>query len=182
MKKIVGVVLALLLAGAAVATALVTSSSPASAARRSAVAYDCRGSHHGQIRPDQVLLDCMSGNVLVKTPAWRYWTAVSARSRDAVLWVNTCHPDCAAGHYRKYPAQLVLYRARDSHGSRVLHAHATPVQPQRPEEVHIPLGNVSRGLDPRLDRRTLTSSPPRRHVPRTPTAVSAWSPAAHAEP
>ena len=117
MKKIVGVVLALLLAGAAVTAALVTSSSPASAARRSAVAYDCRGSHHGQIRPDQVLLDCMSGNVLVKTPAWRYWTAVSARSRDAVLWVNTCRPDCAAGHYRKYPAQLVFYRARDSHGT-----------------------------------------------------------------
>jgi hypothetical protein len=117
MKKIVGVVLALLLAGAAVATALVTSSGPASAARRPAVAYDCRGSHHGQIRPGQVLLDCMSGNVLVRTPAWSDWTAVSARSRDAVLWVNTCRPDCAAGHYRKYPAELAFYRARDSHGT-----------------------------------------------------------------
>jgi hypothetical protein len=118
MKKIVGVVLALLLAGAAVAAALVTSSSPASAARRPPLAYDCQGSRHGQARPSEILLDCMSGNVFVKTPGWSYWTAVSARSRNAVLWVNTCRPDCAAGHYRTYGAHLSLYRVRSVHGSR----------------------------------------------------------------
>ena len=93
MKKIIGVILALLLAGSALATALVTSAGSASAARRSAVAYDCQGWHNGQTRPGEVLLDCLSGNVIVQTPSWKYWTGISARSSDAVLWVNTCKPD-----------------------------------------------------------------------------------------
>jgi hypothetical protein len=117
MKKIIGVILTLLLAGSALATALVTSAGSASAARRPPIAYDCQGWHHGQTRPGEVLLDCLSGNVIVKTPAWKYWTGISARSSDAVLWVNTCKPDCAAGHYRKYAASLVLYRVRTSHGA-----------------------------------------------------------------
>ena len=116
MKRIVGVGVALV-AGAALAAGLITYAMSASAAGRPPVAYDCQGSQHGRTRPGEVLLDCMSGNVFVKTPGWSYWTAVSARSRDAVLWVNTCRPDCAAGHYRTYPAELVFYRARKSHGT-----------------------------------------------------------------
>jgi hypothetical protein len=117
MKKITGVILALLVAGSALTAALVTSAGSAVAARRPPVAYDCQGWQHGQVQPGQILLDCLSGNVIVKTPAWKYWTGVSARSGGAVLWVNTCKPDCAAGHYRKYAASLVLYRMRSSHGS-----------------------------------------------------------------
>jgi hypothetical protein len=119
MNKIVGIILALIGAAALVAViaaAVVTSAGPASAAGRLPVAYDCQGSHHGQIRPADIFLDCLSGNVLVKTPAWRYWTGTSARSRGATLWVNKCRPSCAAGHYRKYAASLVLYRVRSVHG------------------------------------------------------------------
>jgi hypothetical protein len=115
MKKIVGAVVALLAAAVAV-MALVTSGGSASASRRPPVAYDCQGTHQGQTRPAEILLDCLSGNVMVKTPAWRYWTATSARSSGATLWVNKCRPNCAAGHYRKYAASLVLYRMRSVHG------------------------------------------------------------------
>jgi hypothetical protein len=117
MKKIIGVILALLLAGSALAAALVTSAGSASAAKRPPVAYDCQGSHQGQKRPGEILLDCLSGNVIVKTPAWKYWTSVSARSDGATLLVNTCRPDCAAAHYRKYPASLAFSRVRTSHGT-----------------------------------------------------------------
>jgi hypothetical protein len=119
MNKTVGIFLALFGGSALLAAlivALVTSADSASAARRPPVAYDCQGSHDGQVRPADVLLDCLSGNVIVKTPAWRYWTGTSARSGRATLWVNECRPDCAAGHYRKYPASLVLYRVRSIHG------------------------------------------------------------------
>ena len=119
MNKIVGIVLALL-GGSALLAALVAapvmSAGSASAASRLPVAYDCQGTHHGQIRPAEVLLDCLSGNVMVKTPAWRRWTGGSARSRRATLWVNKCRPNCAAGHYRKYAADLVLYRVRSVRG------------------------------------------------------------------
>jgi hypothetical protein len=115
MKKIVGAVVALLAAAVAV-VAMVTSGGSASASRRPPVAYDCQGTHQAQTRPAEILLDCLSGNVLVKTPAWRYWTATSARSSEATLWVSKCRPNCAAGHYRKYAASLVLYRTRSVHG------------------------------------------------------------------
>lgn len=115
MKKIIGVIVALL-AGSAVAAALLVAQGSASAARRPPLAYDCQGLHDGRIRPADVLLDCLSGNVFVKTPAWRYWTATFARSQRATLWVNKCRPNCAAGHYRKYAASLVLYRVRSAHG------------------------------------------------------------------
>ena len=33
-----------------------------------------------------------------------------------MLWVNKCKPDCAAGHYSKYPAVVDLNRVRYHHG------------------------------------------------------------------
>ncbi len=131
MNKIAGFILALIGAAALVA-ALVTSAESASAAARLPVAYDCQGTHNGQVRTTMVFLDCLSGNVLVKAPAWRYWTGTSARSRSATLWVNKCRPSCAAAHYRKYAASLVLYRVRSAHGRgyytrmRLQYTHNTP--------------------------------------------------------
>jgi hypothetical protein len=115
MNKIAGIILALIGAAALVA-ALVTSAESASASGPLPVAYNCQGTHHGQVRATMVFLDCLSGNVLVKTPTWRDWTGTSARSSGATLWVNKCRPNCAAAHYRKYAASLVLYRVRSAHG------------------------------------------------------------------
>ena len=87
------------------------------AARQPAVAYDCHGQHQGQVRFAETILDCLSLGVFVKTPAWKYWTATSARTRTATLWVDNCQPNCVAGTFRKYPATLVLYRPRTTHGT-----------------------------------------------------------------
>ncbi|MEP7025503.1 MAG: hypothetical protein ABJB47_17235 [Actinomycetota bacterium] len=145
MNRLAGAVLALFCGSAAV-TGLVTVAGPAAAAtgraalpgqaaatgkpatgkpaaqkpalRQPAVAYDCHGQHQGQVRAPEVIVDCLFGNVFVRTPSWKYWTAISARTATATLWANNCKPNCAAGTFRKYPATLVLYRPRTAAGTR----------------------------------------------------------------
>ena len=134
MSRLAGVILAACCGAASVACGSVTVSatptahparaaSPASAARRP-VAYDCRGRHDGQVQPGTVFIDCLSGNVFVKTPSWAYWTAEASKTsqpghaRTAMLWVNTCKPDCAAGNYRRYKAVLSFFRPRTADGLR----------------------------------------------------------------
>ncbi|HEX6855471.1 MAG TPA: hypothetical protein VF204_09270 [Streptosporangiaceae bacterium] len=134
MSRLAGVILAACCGAASVACGTVPamSASPAARAARSAsasaaprpVAFDCKGQHDGQVQPGTVYLDCMSGNAFVKTPSWAYWTAEAAKTsqpgqpRTAVLWVNTCTPMCAAGHYRKYKAVLSFFRPRTANGTR----------------------------------------------------------------
>lgn len=137
MSRLAGVILAACCGAASVAcgsTPAVSASpgahatrtvrSTAAPAARPPVAYDCRGRHDGQVRPGTVFIDCLSGNVFVKTPSWAYWTAAAAKTtqpghaRTAVLWVNTCKPDCAAGNYRRYKAVLSFFRPRTTDGTR----------------------------------------------------------------
>src|SRR6185437_2338463 len=129
MRNVAGVVLTACCAAAvACGTAGPVSAKSVSAASHRAaarpVAFDCRGQHGGQPQPRTVYLDCLSGNVYVKAPSWAYWTAEAAKTsqpghaRTAVLWVNTCKPDCAASNYRKYPAVLSFFRPRTANGIR----------------------------------------------------------------
>ena len=129
MRNVAGVVLTACCAAAvACGTAGPVSAKSVSAASHRAaarpVAFDCRGQHGGQAQPRTVYLDCLSGNVYVKAPSWAYWTAEAAKTsqpghaRTAVLWVNTCKPDCAASNYRKYPAVLSFFRPRTANGIR----------------------------------------------------------------
>jgi hypothetical protein len=133
MSRIAGLFLALCGGAAVIAggTAPAVSASPAArsaastvqaAPARRPVAFDCQGDHQGQVRPGTVQLDCLSGNAFVRAPHWRYWSATAAKTATgspaqmATLWVNTCKPDCAAGHYRKYRATLSFWRPRTIHG------------------------------------------------------------------
>ena len=129
MRNVAGVVLTACCAAAvACGTAGPVSAKSVSAASHRAaarpVAFDCRGQHGGQAQPRTVYLDCLSGNVYVKAPSWAYWTSEAAKTsqpghpRTAVLWVNTCKPDCAASNYRKYPAVLSFFRPRTANGIR----------------------------------------------------------------
>jgi hypothetical protein len=43
---------------------------------------------------------------------WSQWTGTSAAGRGT-LWVDSCKPDCASGHFRTYPAQVTLSRVAD---------------------------------------------------------------------
>lgn len=87
------------------------------------VFYDCNGWHDGQVRPRAVLIDCGFQNVFLTggdRPSDRMtwtWTAAVASSH-AVLWVNSCNPDCAAGRYDEYAATLTLWRPETQDGAR----------------------------------------------------------------
>jgi hypothetical protein len=124
MSRVAGVILAACCAAAvACGTAAPVSAASRPAATRP-VAFDCKGRHDGKVQPGTVYLDCLSGNAFVRTPSWVYWSGVAAKTsqpgqpRTAVLWVNTCTPICAAGHYRKYKAVLSFFRPETVHGVR----------------------------------------------------------------
>jgi hypothetical protein len=48
-------------------------------------------------------------DTFVRIQHWSQWTASSAYSRGT-LWVDNCIPNCAAGHYTRYPAEVSLSR------------------------------------------------------------------------
>ena len=54
-------------------------------------------------------------DTFVRTAHWDRWTGTSAASRGT-LWVDDCRPDCAAGHYHRYPATVTLSRVAHRKG------------------------------------------------------------------
>ncbi len=96
----------------AVAVTRAASAAPASAP----VAYNgAVGWHQGRVRPPVIYL--AASNVFVRTTHWSAWSGSSARA-SGKLFVNTCTPTCAAGHYRTYSAQVSLWRVAVRHGVR----------------------------------------------------------------
>ena len=96
---------------------------PAPTGSEATVFYDCNGWHGGQVRPRLLVIDCGFQNVFLngghRYPDRMTWTwAASAASSRAVLWVNTCKPDCSAGNYDKYPATVTLWRPEAHSGTR----------------------------------------------------------------
>jgi len=73
------------------------------------------GWHQARARPPVIYL--AESNVFVRTPYWSAWSGSSARA-SGKLFVNTCTPTCAAGHYRTYRAQVSLWRVAVRHGVR----------------------------------------------------------------
>ncbi len=53
-------------------------------------------------------------DTFVRIQHWSQWTASSAFSRGT-MWVDNCIPNCAAGHYTRYPAEVSLSRVA-AHG------------------------------------------------------------------
>jgi hypothetical protein len=118
-KRNVAVVLAaaVLAVGVGLGAAAITraaGSEPASA--RLPVAYDgAAGWRQGLARPPVIYLG--GSNIFVRTPHWPAWSGSSARA-SGKLWVNTCTPACAAGHYRTYRAQVSFWRVAVHDGVR----------------------------------------------------------------
>jgi hypothetical protein len=126
MKKFIGAFLAVLLClagGVAAAFAAFTVSAAYAASTASAiavgpakpVALDSINGWHGQLRPRIIYIDGF-GNVFLQTK-WSRWSDTAAYGRSSI-WVNTCTPDCAAGHYRIYVAGVTLWLPRVYHGVR----------------------------------------------------------------
>jgi hypothetical protein len=85
----------------------------APAAQRSTaltVVFDCPG-QHALVRPKDFVLACADGNSVLEKLAWATW-APGLASAKGTLVQNDCTPYCAAGHFHRYPALVVLWGSK----------------------------------------------------------------------
>jgi hypothetical protein len=112
------VVLAFLAAGAAAALTTHGARNPVTVADRHQlrlpVAYNGQdGWQHGTVRLPVVYVG--GPDTFLRVQHWSHWTARSAFAWGT-LWVDNCQPNCAAGHYAKYPASVSLSRVATHRG------------------------------------------------------------------
>ena len=82
------------------------SASPAGRFSVRTVVLNCLG--HPQVRPGRFTLACADANDYLTGLAWRSWGPRLA-SATGVQAVNDCVPYCAAGHFHRYPVDVVLW-------------------------------------------------------------------------
>jgi hypothetical protein len=104
---------ALAISGATAAGVL--AAGPASAAPSQVVAVNCG---HGLVRPATFDFNCNAAHQFLSGLTWTSW-AGTAYGRGT-LEVNNCVPNCAQGHFVKYPALVVLWKpqARPGHAGQ----------------------------------------------------------------
>ncbi|HZP71986.1 MAG TPA: hypothetical protein VFA97_01285 [Gaiellaceae bacterium] len=109
------VFLAALVAALAV-PALAASSSPQSGF------YGCRTytSKHpvAVVRPHSIVVACADGNFYLTRLSWTSWAAAKAVAAGTGHQ-NDCTPNCAAGHFHTYPADVSLTKPRTCAGHKV---------------------------------------------------------------
>ena len=122
MKKVgiaalAAVMLAFLAAGAAAALTTRNAGNPAAAGSRARlpVAYNGQdGWGHGAVRLATIYVG--GPDTFVRVQHWSHWTASSAMAWGT-LWADNCQPNCAAGHYARYPAEVSLSRVAAHQGA-----------------------------------------------------------------
>jgi hypothetical protein len=77
------------------------------------VVADC---NHWQIEPSGYIFTCADDGVGLQDLHWTTWSPTLA-SASGTFYENECTPDCAAGHFLKVPALVVLW------GSGVVEGH-----------------------------------------------------------
>jgi hypothetical protein len=82
---------------------------PASPASRMVV-FDCPG-QHALVRPKDFVLACADGNSAFEKLTWATW-APGLASAQGTLVQNDCTPYCAAGHFHRYPALVILWGSK----------------------------------------------------------------------
>ena len=130
------VVLTLVAAGLAI-TGLTASGSAQAATARSAapaartVVFDCPG-QHAMVRPKSFVLACADGNSAFEKLTWSAWGPGLA-SAQGTLVQNDCTPYCAAGHFHRYPALVVLWGSKAVGSGEHAYTKLTLILPgQRP--------------------------------------------------
>ena len=92
------------------------SASPAGRFSVRTVVLNCLG--HPQVRPGRFTLACADANDYLTGLAWKSWGPRLA-SATGVQAVNDCMPYCAAGHFHRYPVDVVLWHpAADGPGTQ----------------------------------------------------------------
>jgi hypothetical protein len=93
-----------------------TTSSAAGVFSERTVVLNCLG--HAQVRPARFTLACADANDYLAGLHWKTW-APRLASANGAQELNDCVPYCAAGHFHRYPVDVVLSRpAADGPGSQ----------------------------------------------------------------
>jgi hypothetical protein len=90
---------------------------PAGLATRAATTIglpDCLGKPRA--RPASVVLACADGNFSVAKLTWTGWGQAFAAGRGTGS-LNDCKPNCAAGHFHRYPVILLATGRQPCHGT-----------------------------------------------------------------
>ena len=74
------------------------------------VVFDCPG-QHALVKPKTFVLACADGNSLFDQLTWTTWTSGLASAKGTLVQ-NDCTPYCAAGHFHRYPALVVLWGSK----------------------------------------------------------------------
>jgi hypothetical protein len=82
------------------------SASPAGRFSVRTVVLNCLG--HPQVRPGRFTLACADANDYLTGLAWKSWGPKLATA-TGVQALNDCVPYCAAGHFHRYPVDVVLW-------------------------------------------------------------------------
>jgi hypothetical protein len=104
---------AIALAGIMPASAATTSAAPQARPAstdwvHAVVLVTCQ--HHGVVVPRSFILTCADANDALFSLSWVSWRNVAYGS--GIERINTCVPNCAAGHFRNYRALITLWRVR----------------------------------------------------------------------
>lgn len=101
------------LAGAVLAAGML---SPAASAATRPTLADCVGKP--QVKPKTIMLACADGGNVVHKLKWTSWGTRTARA-TGVQSVNTCDPNCAAGHYETHRVKVTL-RGDGKHFTKII--------------------------------------------------------------
>ena len=98
--------------GAVTSAARAASRAPASPAvaghlfSEQTVAVNCQG--RPQVRPSSFTLACADANDSLTRLSWANWGSALA-SATGIQEENDCVPDCAAGHFHRYPVDAIFW-------------------------------------------------------------------------
>jgi len=115
-KRVVVIAVLVPVVAALAVTGLILGGSAQAAPARSAasssqtVVFDCPG-QHALVKPKSFILTCADGNAYFAKLAWTSWTPGLASAKGALV-LNDCTPYCAAGHFHRYPAIVVLWGSK----------------------------------------------------------------------
>jgi hypothetical protein len=104
---------------------------PAAAPAFRTVVFDCPG-QHAMVRPKSFVLACADGNSAFDKLTWSAWGPGLASAKGTLVQ-NDCTPYCAAGHFHRYPALVVLWGSKTAGSSEHAYTKLTLILPgQRP--------------------------------------------------
>jgi hypothetical protein len=94
-------------------------------AQNQTIIVNCLGKP--QVRPGTIVLACADYNSLIDKITWTSWTSELA-SGTGTLVQNDCVPDCAKGHFHRYPVLVILW-ANQAYGAGQRYTELTEMLP-----------------------------------------------------